>query len=84
MPGWCCGGGGWAIYMWILLLAILGTGVALLIRSLRRAGGRSGEPGVSTEATALRILEERYARGEIDQEEFEERRRALRGSATRP
>jgi len=29
--------------------------------------------------SALRILEERYARGEIDTEEFTERRRALDG-----
>lgn len=31
-------------------------------------------------AGALRILEERYARSEISRDEFEERRRTLRGS----
>lgn len=77
MSGWCCGAGGWAISVWILVLAILGTGAALLIRSLRGGTGGSGKAGAPTEGSALRILEERYARGDIDQEEFEARRRTL-------
>ncbi|MGH2660835.1 MAG: SHOCT domain-containing protein [Actinomycetota bacterium] len=73
MFGWCCGAGGWAIFAWIVLLAILGVGAALLIRALRERGSGSGEPGSQAEGNTLRILEERYARGDIDQEEFEER-----------
>lgn len=77
MSGWCCGAGGWTIFVWILLLLVLGVGAALLIRALRGRGSGSGEPGSQAEGNALRILEERYARGEIDQEEFEERRGTL-------
>jgi putative membrane protein len=47
--------------------------VFLIVRAVRRGGG---PPQGSS---ALRVLEERYARGEIDRDEFFERRRVLRG-----
>ncbi len=67
----------------LLFLALIVGGVWLLIRAIRSPDDRtrSGAPGASTgigSSTALSILEERYARGEIDQDEFEERRRSLR------
>ncbi|MGH3649198.1 MAG: SHOCT domain-containing protein [Acidimicrobiia bacterium] len=62
---------GWAwLLFWLLFLAVLVVGVVFLVRSLSE---RAGKPGSS----ALQILEERFARGEIDGDEFEERRRAL-------
>lgn len=53
----------------VLTIALIGTVIALIARS--RAGGGSRR------SRALDILEERYARGDINHEEFEERRRAL-------
>jgi mono/diheme cytochrome c family protein len=53
----------------VLAIALIGTAIALAARL--GAGGRSRR------SQALLILEERYARGDIDHEEFEERRRAL-------
>ncbi|MGH2789287.1 MAG: c-type cytochrome [Actinomycetota bacterium] len=53
----------------VLTIALIGTSLALIVRS--RAGGDGRR------SRALDILEERYARGDIDHEEFEERRRAL-------
>jgi putative membrane protein len=47
----------------------------LLVRWLLRP--RAGEPSVQPAKTPLDILRERFARGEIDKEEFEERRRVL-------
>ena len=67
---WGCGGG---FAFWLLFVAVLMVGVVLLVRALGERG-RSGE----SESSALRILEERFARGEIDRDEFEERRRTLR------
>lgn len=70
------GGPGWAgwLMMSLFMLALWGAvvaGVVLLARSLR---GRQ-EP--ESHADALRILDERLARGEIDAEEYSRRRRLL-------
>ncbi len=79
MPGgghgrgmWSWGMGGWG-WLWIALIVIA---IVLLVLLLTR---RSGPTDTSVGGDgALRILEERFARGEIDREEFEERRRTLR------
>lgn len=52
---------------WILLIAL----IALLVRGMGTARA-SGE-------SAVRVLEERYARGEITRDEFLERRAVLGG-----
>lgn len=62
MSGWCCGAGGWAIFVWILLLAALVIEAVLLIRVLWERGAGSGEPGSPAAGNALRILEERARR----------------------
>ncbi len=64
----------------LVFLALIVGGVYLLVRALRGEPHRSGYDGpdqTPPRSNALSILEERYARGEIDREEFEERRRAL-------
>lgn len=76
MPEWCCAGGGWMMILWFVLLVAVVAGIALGVRALWARGG-SAEPKSSTDGHALRILEERFARGEIAADEFEERRRAL-------
>lgn len=69
MMGW--GGGGayaiWHLLWWVLLIAV----VVLVIRAL------SGNRPLAGSSRALQILQERYARGEIDKEEFESRKRDL-------
>jgi uncharacterized membrane protein len=67
--------GGYSGFAWILmvLFAILVVaGIVLLIRRLARA--RDGSSG---EKPSLEILKERYAKGEIDRNEFEEKRKDL-------
>jgi putative membrane protein len=73
-------GGGFAIVwglmgvaVWILLIAL----IVLLVRGVRSTAPASGGP-------AVRLLEERYARGEITREEFVERRAVLGGSSSVP
>lgn len=65
-------------FFMIMLLAVLVAAVVLLVRWL---GGpwRGAMPPHETSSgrTAHDILKERFARGEIDKEEFEERRRIL-------
>jgi mono/diheme cytochrome c family protein len=53
----------------VLAIALIGTAIAL--------AARLGTGGRGRRSQALHILEERYARGDIDHEEFEERRRTL-------
>jgi uncharacterized membrane protein len=55
---------------WILLVAL----IVLLVRGTRT-------PARDSAAGAVRVLEERYARGEITREDFLERRAVLGGSS---
>ncbi|MDP8959348.1 MAG: SHOCT domain-containing protein [Actinomycetota bacterium] len=66
--------GGFMALASFLFLALVMVGGILLVRALWDRTS-PGAPGGGS--SALRILEERFARGEIDREEFEERRRAL-------
>lgn len=68
--------GGWGFGMMLvmlLFLALIIVGVVFAVRSSE--GGRT--PSRSSGGRALDILDERFARGEIDREEYEERRRIL-------
>ncbi len=80
MMGW---GGGWfgmifgPIFM-ILVLALVIAVAVLLVRWLGGPGNTAAAPHQPPPTrTPLDILKERFARGEIDREEFEERRRTL-------
>lgn len=65
---------GWAwLVVWVLFLAVIVVGVVYLARALSDGGAGSARSASS----ALQILEERFARGEIDREDFEDRRRTL-------
>jgi len=57
----------------VLLLALL-VGVVILL--VRLVGGREGTLQ-KTHSTALEILEERYARGEIDRDEHLQKKRDI-------
>ena len=70
---------GWGMAMahGLLWLALLVLAIVVLVRLLfRGSGGASAPPGQGGE-TALEILAKRYARGEIDKREFEEKKRDL-------
>ena len=65
----------WIIFM--LLRAFFGGG-----RRWRRMGGPGGfmgGPSYWSAHSALELLNERYAKGEINKEEYEERKRTLLG-----
>jgi len=76
------GGGGHWIFgpiMMILFIAVIVAVVILVGRWLGGAGGAGAVGGAGARPkVALNILEERFARGEIDKDEFEARRQALR------
>lgn len=55
---------------WILLIAA----IVVLVKAVSGSGATTDR---RQERTALDILKERYARGEIEREEFEQKRRDL-------
>ncbi|MBU1227457.1 MAG: SHOCT domain-containing protein [Actinobacteria bacterium] len=70
MDGW---GWGMGVFGW-LFMALIVVSVAWMIWSTTRAGDRRTSPG----STALEVLDERFARGEIDREEYLRRKEDLR------
>jgi putative membrane protein len=76
------GMGGWGYTLMIantvLFWALIIGGVVVLLRYLGRAG-RQDPPGQSRPATPEQILAERFARGDIDEEEYRRRLGILRG-----
>lgn len=48
-----------------------------MVTGVFTATGRLGERETSRETTAIEILKERFARGEIDEAEFKEKRRII-------
>ncbi len=85
MMGWYndgMGAGGWfvmltamSIFWGLVILA------GVLIFRGGSSGGGYGNQGGSRGPSAIDILDERFARGELDQEEYAARKAALRGSA---
>ncbi|MGE5758674.1 MAG: SHOCT domain-containing protein [Sideroxydans sp.] len=72
--GW---GWGWA-GMGLGMLLFWGVLIAVMVLLFRSSSGSSGT-GRSSEKSALDLLKERYARGEIEREEFLQKKRDLEG-----
>lgn len=70
--------------VWLLfaggLVVLVALAIRWLLRQERGDGGRAaGSATGAAKATPLDILSERYARGEIDDDEYERRRKLLTG-----
>lgn len=74
---WGDWGWGGMIFGPIMGILYIGLIVAAIVLVVRWLGGGHGIAPAPRGKTALQILEERFARGEIDKDEFEERRRLL-------
>lgn len=68
--GWGAGMIGMAFW-WLLIL------VAIVLLAKRLFGSRRSSDGTVPSQRALEILKERYARGEIGKEEYEQKKRDL-------
>lgn len=84
---WAQQGNGYYGHMWdggwhggffgpLMMLLLIGLIIVAVVLLVRRGEGQDGSPDQSDE-TPLDILKKRFARGEIDKDEFEERRRTL-------
>lgn len=61
-------GGGWMMVIWLILFILLAI---VLVKVIMNSGNKKRDE------SPMDILEKRYARGEIDKEEFEERKNQL-------
>lgn len=78
MYGWWhygSGGPSFGVFLGPLMMIGLVIATVLIITWMMRGGGQSVRPGRS----ALDILKDRFARGEIDLAEYEERKQRLSG-----
>ncbi len=87
VSGWQDGGwgmmgsgmwGGWMFLMpvfFILFWGLVIWGIVALVRGLSRSGG--SDSASSRPDSALEVLKKRYARGEIDKKEYEEKKKDL-------
>ena len=80
--GWGDGGWGWGAWMFmaIMMLTFFALAAAVLITLIRPGDGRRPPhpPGAAGADGALRLLDERFARGDIDADEYAKRRELLR------
>jgi putative membrane protein len=65
---WMGGGFLFMLFFWVLII----VGAVVLVRSI----GNQKREG-SVDKTPLEILKERYAKGEIDKKEYEEKKKEL-------
>jgi putative membrane protein len=73
---WGTGWGSWILGLLMMVLFWSGL-VALVVLALRGRDANRRLDGGTSHPDARAILEERFARGEISQDEFDERRRVL-------
>lgn len=72
--------GGWTMMFFgpLFMIITLAALVAVIVFGIRYLGGMPGSsPPLPSAKTPLDVLKERFAKGEIDKTEFEERRRVL-------
>lgn len=72
------GPGGFGFIMMIVVWILVVVGIVFLIKWLA-ASSRAAGGGQADAETPMDILKKRYARGEIDKAEFEERKKDLAG-----
>lgn len=72
-------GGGPRFLFLLLMLALLGFVIAKVVRRKRGGNGGPGQRG-----SAMHTLQDRFARGEIDQNEYEHRKAVLVGADVVP
>lgn len=75
MDGYGMGGFGFGWIFMILWWALVIVGIVALVKWVGMSPGAGGRSG--SDSKALGILKERYARGEIDEQEFQKRKRDL-------
>jgi putative membrane protein len=73
------GGMGWGGHMvgWLFMILFWVFIIVVTVAAVRWLASGATRDGKSSTQSAVDILRERYARGEIDREEFQQRKRDL-------
>lgn len=74
--GFGFGMGGGFLWTILLLIAVVGLGVFFISKISSSKGSRDSNKNL--ESSALDILQERYAKGEISDEEYEQKKKILK------
>ena len=82
--GWNDGVGWWWLLMLLTMIVFWGGIAWVIVTLVRRDSGASRAPHEPSRPTAESILHERFARGEIDIDEYNQRLNALRGNQPPP
>jgi putative membrane protein len=69
-------GGGWMFLGHLVWIVVIAAVVALVVYAVRGSGG-GGFTSAGSSKTPLEILDERFARGEIDEKEYKQRKKVL-------
>ena len=75
MHDWSSSWGAWHMLIPLIFWIVVIAGIAMLIQNLMAGQGRN-----SPEKRALEVLSERYAKGEIDREDYLRRRQDIIGA----
>jgi putative membrane protein len=78
--GWGMGWGGWLLITLVMIVfwAALITAIVLAVRYVAGSGHLGAGPGISGPSRAEDLLAERFARGEIDDNQYRQRLTLLR------
>lgn len=68
-------GGGYGMLGGLMMLAFWGVIIVLIVMAVRWFAG--GRPGGGASSDAMDILKSRFAKGELDEDEFRKRKAAL-------
>jgi putative membrane protein len=77
MGGYGYGFGLIHMVVWVVILVAIIVGVIWLVRSLASSGG--GQGALPRRSAGLDVLEERYARGEINRDEYLQKKKDIGG-----
>ena len=82
MMGWYNGGTGWAgwLVMALMMVAFWGLVIFAVVAIFRGIGRTDERVERTTGREPMEILDERFARGELDLEEYHARQDVLRGA----
>jgi putative membrane protein len=84
MMGWYHDGLGWGgwLLMTVMMLAFWALVIVAVVAIFRGIGKSNYQDERPSRRTALDILQERFARGEIDADEYDARAQVLQGKAS--